>query len=109
MCRYPIRLSSGSSGPYAENAWTVRYSGPRRTWRQSYSTSNIIIISIERTPDARDTRPYRMPTLIAHLQISVVIDGKSIVEAYTKRRVPHDFSNSPPTRFSPASRTLLIL
>jgi hypothetical protein len=22
----------------------------------------------------------------------------SIVEAYTKRRLPHDFSNSPPTR-----------
>jgi putative transposase len=32
-------------------------------------------------------------------QISVVIDGKSIVEAYTKRRLPPDFSNSPPTDF----------
>jgi len=27
----------------------------------------------------------------------VVIDGKSIVEAYTKRRLLRDFSNSPPT------------
>jgi hypothetical protein len=34
---------------------------------------------------------------IAHWQISVVIDGRSIVEAYTKRRWPPDFSNSPPT------------
>ena len=27
---------------------------------------------------------------IAHEQISVVIDGRSIVEAYTKRRLLHD-------------------
>jgi hypothetical protein len=37
-------------------------------------------------------------TPIAHWQISVVIDGRSIVEAYTKRRLPPNFSNSPPTR-----------
>jgi len=34
---------------------------------------------------------------ITHWQISVVIDGRSIVEAYTKRRLPRDFGNSPPT------------
>src|SRR5215469_11752863 len=34
---------------------------------------------------------------ITHWQISVVIDGRSIVEAYTKRRLPPDLSNSPPT------------
>jgi len=28
-----------------------------------------------------------------------VTDGRSIVEAYTKRRLPPDFSNSPPTRW----------
>src|SRR6516162_3556554 len=39
MCRYPIRLSSGSSEPYAENAWTARYSGPPPTWRPSCSTT----------------------------------------------------------------------
>ena len=33
----------------------------------------------------------------AHEQILVVIDGGSIVEAYTKRRLLRDFSNSPPT------------
>jgi len=49
-------LSSGSSGPYAENAWTARYSGPPPTWRPSYSISNIIIMNIERTPDAKGTR-----------------------------------------------------
>jgi hypothetical protein len=49
-------LSSGSSGPYAENAWTARYSGPPPTWRPSYSISNIIIMSIERTPDTKGTR-----------------------------------------------------
>ena len=27
----------------------------------------------------------------------MVIDGRSIVEAYTKRRLPRDFGNSPPT------------
>jgi hypothetical protein len=30
-------------------------------------------------------------------QISALINGRSIVEAYTKRRLPRDFSNSPPT------------
>jgi|SRR5215472_5584931 len=53
---YPIRLSSGSSGPCAENAWTVPYSGPPPTWSRSHSISNIITISIERTPDAKGTR-----------------------------------------------------
>ena len=43
-------------GPYAENAWTARYSGPPPTWRPSYSISNSIIMSIERTPDAKGTR-----------------------------------------------------
>src|SRR5215472_4003824 len=56
MCLYPIRLSSGSSGPYAENAWTACYSGPPSTWRPSYSIFNIIIMSIERKPDAKGTR-----------------------------------------------------
>ena len=54
MCLYPIRLSSGSSGPCAENAWTARYSGPPPTWRPSYSISNIM--SIERAPDAKGSR-----------------------------------------------------
>ena len=34
-------------------------------------------------------RKRAMP--IGHEQISVVIDGRSIVEAYTKRRLLHDF------------------
>src|SRR5215469_2007691 len=29
---YPIRLWNGSSGPYAGNALTARYSGSRPTW-----------------------------------------------------------------------------
>jgi hypothetical protein len=44
------------AGPYAENAWTARYSGPPPTWRPNYSISNIIIMSIERTPNAKGTR-----------------------------------------------------
>jgi hypothetical protein len=44
------------AGPYAENAWTARYSGPPPTWRPSYSISSIVIMSIERTPDAKGTR-----------------------------------------------------
>ena len=84
-----IRLWSGSSGPYAENAWTARCFGPRPTWKRSCSISNIIITSIERMPDAKGSRRQRaMP--IAHEQISVLIDGRSIVEAYTKRRLLHD-------------------
>ena len=39
----------------------------------------------------------RASTAITHWQISVVIDGKIIVEAYTKHRLPPEFSNSPPT------------
>jgi hypothetical protein len=39
-------------------------------------------------PDAKGSHRKRaMP--IAHEQISVVIGGRSIVEAYTKRRLPH--------------------
>jgi hypothetical protein len=41
-------------------------------------------------PDAKGTRRYRATTPIAHEQISVVVDGRSIVEAYTKRRLLHD-------------------
>ena len=37
--------------------------------------------TIERTPDTKGTRRYRASTPIAHWQISVVIDGRSIVEA----------------------------
>jgi hypothetical protein len=76
---------------------TARYSGPRPTWKRSYSISNITIMSIARTPDAKGTPRCRASTPIAHEQISVVTDGRSIVEAYTKRRLPRDFSNSPPT------------
>ena len=32
---YPIRLWSGSSKPYAANAWTARCFGPRPTWWSS--------------------------------------------------------------------------
>jgi len=35
---------------------SARYSGPRLTWRPSYSIFNIIIANIERTPDAMGTR-----------------------------------------------------
>ena len=49
-------VCGGSSGPYAGNAWTTRYSGPRPTWRGNYSDSKIIITSLERTPDAKGTR-----------------------------------------------------
>ena len=43
----------------------------------------------ERKRDTKGSRRKRaMP--IAHEQISVVIDGRSIVEAYTKRRLLHD-------------------
>jgi hypothetical protein len=46
--------------------------------------------------DAKASRPKRaMP--IADEQISVVIDGRSIVEAYIKRQLPPDFSNLLPT------------
>jgi hypothetical protein len=45
----------------------------------------------------------RVSTQIAHEQISVVIAGRSIVEAYTNLRLPHDFSNSPPTGTSLAT------
>jgi hypothetical protein len=55
-------------------------------------------MSIERTPDAKGSRLYRASTPIAHWQISAVIDGRSIAEAYTKRQLLRDFSNSPPTR-----------
>jgi hypothetical protein len=54
-------------------------------------------MSIARTPDAKGALRCRVSTQIAHEQISVVIVGRSIVEAYTKPRLPHDFSNSPPT------------
>jgi hypothetical protein len=43
-------------GTLAENAWTARYSAPPPTWRPSYSISNIIIMSIEGTPDAKGIR-----------------------------------------------------
>jgi hypothetical protein len=33
---YPIRLENGSSGPYAENAWTARFSGPRPSLDAKY-------------------------------------------------------------------------
>ena len=91
------RLQSGSSGPFAENARTARYFGTGPTWRRSCSISNIPITSIACTPDAKDTRRRRASTPIAHEQISVVIDGRSMVEAHTKRRLPRDFGNSSPT------------
>ena len=47
------RLQSGSSGPFAENAWTARYFGTGPTWRRSWSISNISITSIAYTPDPR--------------------------------------------------------
>ena len=75
-----IRLYSGSSGPYAENAWTARFSGPRPTWRRSCSISNITIMSIARTPDAKGTLRCRVSTQITDEQISVAIDGRGIVE-----------------------------
>jgi hypothetical protein len=84
-------LQSGSSGPFAENAWTARYFGTGPTWRRSCSISNIPITSIACTPDANDTRRRRASTPIAHEQILVVIDGRSMVEAHTKRRLPRDF------------------
>jgi len=43
-------------------------------------------MSIERTPDAKGVRRNRASTSIVPWQISVVIDGRGIVEAYTKRR-----------------------
>jgi hypothetical protein len=49
-------------------------------------------MSIERTPDAKGSRLYRASTPIDHWQISAVIDGRSIAEAYTKRQLPRDFS-----------------
>jgi hypothetical protein len=81
----------------AQNAWTAPCSGPRPTWRRSDSISDITIMSIARTPDAKGIRRCRVSTPISHEQISVVIDGRNIVEAYTKRRLPPDSSNSPPT------------
>ena len=88
-------------GPYAENALTSRHFGPRPTWRPSYSISIITIMSIARTQDAKDSLRCQASTPISHEQISVVINGRSIVEAYTKRRLPPDFSNSPPTGWKP--------
>ena len=47
------------------------------------------ITSIERMPDTEGSHRKRaMP--IGHEQSSVVIDGRSIVEAYTKHRLLHD-------------------
>src|ERR1700737_1249635 len=54
--------------------------------RKYQMISNIIIMSIERTPDAKGARRNRASTSIVPWQISVVIDGRSIVKAYTKRR-----------------------
>ena len=51
--------------------------------------------------DAKDTHRQRKATPIAHEQISVVIDGRSIVEAYIKRLLPPDFGN-----FAPVGRKL---
>jgi len=45
----------------------------------------------------KDTRRRGASTPMAHEQISVVIDGRSMVEAHTKRRLPRDFGNSSPT------------
>jgi hypothetical protein len=66
-------------GPYVGNAWTAHCFGPRPTWRRSYWISNIIITSIERMPDAKASRRKRA-MLIAHEQISVLIDGRSTVD-----------------------------
>jgi hypothetical protein len=53
--------------------------------------------AVERTPHTKaPANSGRQP--IAHSQISVVIDGRSIVEAHTKPRLPPDFSNAPLTR-----------
>ena len=95
-CQLRDTMWSDSSRPYAGNAWTTRCFGPRPTWKRSCSLSNIIITSIERIPDAKGSR-RRRATPIAHEQILVLIDGRCIVEAYTKRRLPPNFSNSPPT------------
>lgn len=85
------RLQSGSSGPFAENAWTARYFGTGPTRRRSCAISNISITSIACALDAKDTRRRRASTPMAHEQrISVVIDGRSMVEAHTKRRLPRD-------------------
>src|SRR6202011_2900618 len=54
--------------------------------RKYQMISNTIIMSIERTPDAKGARRNRASTSIVPWQISVAIDGRSIVEAYTKRR-----------------------
>jgi hypothetical protein len=54
-------------------------------------------MSIARTPDRKGTRRCRASRPITNEQTSVVIDGRSIVEAYTNPRLPRDFSNSPPT------------
>jgi hypothetical protein len=54
-------------------------------------------MSIARTPNAKGTLRCRVSTPIAHEPISVVIDGRGIVEAYTKPRLPRELSNSPPT------------
>ena len=65
---------------------SVTYVSGRSQELNRYSISNIIITSIERMRDANGSR--RKPAMpIAHGQISVVIDGRSIVEAYTKRRL----------------------
>ena len=37
-------------GDNGENTWTRRSSGQRPIWRRSYSSSNITIMHIERTP-----------------------------------------------------------
>jgi hypothetical protein len=50
-------------------------------------------MSIARTPDAKGTLRCRVSTQITDEQISVVIEGRSIVEAYTKTRLPRELSN----------------
>ena len=79
--RHSVSSTTLYTGPYAEDAWTARYSGPSPTWRPSYSIFNIIIMGIERTPDAKDTRRQRASIPITHWQISVAL---SMAEALSR-------------------------
>jgi hypothetical protein len=88
-CLYPIRLSSGSSGPYAENAldrtlfWTANdLEGKLLNFQHYYNE--------HRTHAGRRGHPPVTGNADRHEQISVLMDGRSIVEAYTKRRLLHD-------------------
>src|SRR6516162_4750297 len=76
---------------------TARFAGSHRSLQPNAARLPVqsVPVTIRQRLAKITIRHRQASTPIAHWQISVVIDGRSIVEAYTKRRLPPDFSNSP--------------